>query len=113
MRALVADFSKLAQAHSEDHNANSGGDSGYVSRGELAKSIDEIVFALNQNELSPVIETEIGYHIFKVEEKQGENKKKLDDVRKEINEIIYREKAKKRFEEWIKELKEKAYISIR
>ena len=108
-----ADFAKIAQAHSEDHNAPSGGELGFVGRGELAKDIDEIVFALNPGELTPVIETSIGYHIFKIEEKQEGKKQSLDEVRKDIQEILFREKAKKRFEDWVKDLKSKAYISIR
>ncbi len=108
-----ADFAKIAEAHSEDYNAPSGGDLGYVGRGEMARDIDQVIFALNPGDISPIIETEIGYHIFKVDEKQEGKKKNLDEVRLEIQEIIYRDKAKKRFDEWMRDLKEKAYISIR
>ncbi|MBI4971056.1 MAG: peptidylprolyl isomerase [Candidatus Omnitrophica bacterium] len=108
-----ADFAKIAEAHSEDHNAASGGDLGLVGRGEMARVIDEVVFALKPGDLSPVIETDIGYHIFKVEERQEGKKRTLDECRAEIQEILFREKAKKRFDEWMKELKAKAYISIR
>lgn len=108
-----ADFAKIAEAHSEDHNATSGGDLGFVGRGEMAKNIDEIVFALNPNDISPLIESDIGYHIFKVEERQAGKKSSLEEARQFIHEVIFREKSKKRFEEWMKELKSKAYISIR
>ena len=108
-----ADFVKIAEAHSEDHNAASGGDLGFVGRGEMAKNIDEVVFALNPNNISPLIESDIGYHIFKVEERQAGKKSTIEDARQFIREVIFREKSKKRFDEWMKELKSKAYISIR
>jgi len=108
-----ADFAKIAEAHSEDHNAASGGDLGFVGRGEMAKNIDEIVFALNLNDVSPLIESDIGYHIFKVEERQAGKKSSLEEARQFIHDVIFREKSQKRFGEWMKELKSKAYISIR
>ncbi len=108
-----ANFTKIAEAHSEDYNASSGGDLGFVGRGELAKNIDEIVFALNPGDLSPVIESDIGYHIFKVEEREDGKKLELEEVRDQLKEYLIRIKSKERFEEWMKQLKEKAYISIR
>lgn len=108
-----ADFGKVAEAHSEDHHAANGGDLGYVGRGDLARTIDEVVFALKPGDLSPVIETEIGYHIFKVEDRKEGKKRTLDESRKEIQEILFRKNTQKRFQEWMKELKSKAYISIR
>ncbi len=108
-----ADFGKVAEAQSEDYQASNGGDMGFVGRGELAPTIDEVIFALKPQQLSQVIETEVGYHIFRVEERSEKEKKTLEDVRKDIRGILYRKKAGERFDEWLKELKAKAYISIR
>jgi len=108
-----SDFETIATTQSEDFQASTGGDYGFVSRGELASEIDEIIFALKTSQLSPVIETEVGFHVFKVVEKLAKEKKSLEDVRKNIRDAIYRDKARKRFQEWVNELKVKAYISIR
>ena len=37
----------------------------------------------------------------------------LEEVREKIREMIFREKAEKRFKEWMSQLKARAYISVR
>lgn len=115
LRQLYAggDFAGLAKQYSEDTKAEKGGDLGYIYRGDLIQVLDEAVFKLAEGEISPILETELGYHIFKLEEKVESTVKPLDEVRDEINERLYREKSTKRFKEWISNLKKEAYISIR
>lgn len=58
-----ADFAKLAQKRSEDSSAGNGGDIGRPARGMLAPSFEDALFALKPLEISPVVETEFGFHI--------------------------------------------------
>jgi peptidyl-prolyl cis-trans isomerase SurA len=58
-----ADFAKLAKERSEDNSARNGGDIGSPARGMLAPAFEDALFSLKPEEISPVIETEYGFHI--------------------------------------------------
>ena len=58
-----ADFERVARKHSEDASAERGGDIGPQGRGRLALPFEEALFALEPGELSPVVESEYGFHI--------------------------------------------------
>ena len=106
------DFSKLATEYSEGPHAKDGGDLGFLSHGQHIPEIDQAVFRLGVGEVSDIIKTSLGYHIVKVVQKKKNRVKPLAQVQDEIENIILRDKAKEVWDEWIKSLKEKAYIEI-
>lgn len=56
-------FSDLALKHSECPTALQGGELGTVSRGTLYPELDGVLFTLKAGEISPVVESELGFHI--------------------------------------------------
>jgi len=66
-----ASFEQLSMDHSLAANAKKGGDIGYVSRGELPKIFEDVIFALRPGQISGVIQTDSMFHIFKVDEHRG------------------------------------------
>jgi peptidyl-prolyl cis-trans isomerase SurA len=58
-----ADFATLARERSEDGSAERGGDVGTLGRGRMAEAYEMAAFALAENELSTVVETEYGFHV--------------------------------------------------
>ena len=107
------DFGKLAKQNSEDISAKDEGLSDWIERGAMIPAIDEVIFKLNLSEISGVIETEMGYHLFRVEEIKKAFKQNIEEVRNQIYGKIFSIKAQERFQEWTQELKRNAYISIR
>ena len=65
IRAQVtpANFADLAKKFSQDNSAARGGDLGVFPRGMMVKPFGDAVAALKPGEISPVIETQFGYHI--------------------------------------------------
>ncbi len=106
-------FEALARKYSEDDHTKEGGLVGWVKRGEMLASIDESLFELKEGTISPVLESTAGYHLFKIEEKKVPKLPPLDEVRTKIHSVLFRQKAEKRFKEWMEQLKRRAYISIR
>ena len=106
-------FEALARQFSEDARAKDDGLVGWVRRGEMLPAIEENLFGQKEGTVSPVLETPAGYHLFKIEEKNSSQAPPLEEVREKIREKIFREKAEKRFKEWMNQLKTRAYISIR
>jgi len=70
------DFSELARKYSGDSmSAIQGGDLGYAKKGTFVKEFEEAVYGLKPGEVSDIVETEFGYHIIKLNEKQGDKVK--------------------------------------
>ncbi len=107
------DFEQLAKENSQDAHAAQGGFLGFVQKGDMVGSIDQIIFSLKPESFSDVLETEDGYHIFKVGEKQTASKKTFEQVKDAIADMLFRIKAHERFVSWMNELKKKSFISIR
>ncbi|WP_342329515.1 peptidylprolyl isomerase [Pedobacter sp. FW305-3-2-15-E-R2A2] len=67
------DFAFLAKSYSEDPgSAPDGGDLGFFDRTRMVKEFTAWAFKLKAGELSPVFESEHGFHILQVIERRGE-----------------------------------------
>ena len=108
-----ADFKELAIRHSDGPEAKDGGDIGYFADGELMSELDRAVSAMEAGDISPVIEHNGGFTLLKVEEVKDTETVPFDDAKEDIQEVIYQEKLGARYESWIKELREKAFVEIK
>jgi parvulin-like peptidyl-prolyl isomerase len=108
-----ASFEELAKTYSEGTEAKEGGEMGWMEKGQLMGEIDDKVFSLAEGQITSPIKSSLGFHIFKVVERQKTAIKPLADVQNQIQELLFKEKLKKRLESWIATLKKNAYISIR
>lgn len=65
-------FSMLAKLYSQDPgSASKGGELGFFSRGDMVKEFEAAAFALKPGEVSPIVETEYGFHILQLIERRG------------------------------------------
>jgi peptidyl-prolyl cis-trans isomerase D len=89
------DFAEVAKANSDDTTTkDKGGDLGLVERMSLPREVGDAVFRSKAGDITPVIETSLGYFIAKVEELKPPETKPLADVKKEIaDQLFKREKA--------------------
>lgn len=66
-------FSTLARLYSQDPgSAKEGGELGFFDRQTMAKEFTSWAFKLKEKDMSPVFETEFGFHFLEVEERRGE-----------------------------------------
>lgn len=80
-----ANFEELAKKNSEDPgSAEKGGELGWIVRGQTVPNFEKTAFSLKPGDLSGVIETEYGYHIIQVEDKQEARTQSFDDVKGQI-----------------------------
>jgi peptidyl-prolyl cis-trans isomerase SurA len=67
------DFGALAVAYSEDPGSSKlAGDLGFLGRGQLVPEFEAAAFALKGKEISPIVETQFGFHIIQLIERRGE-----------------------------------------
>jgi peptidyl-prolyl cis-trans isomerase SurA len=105
-------FEELAKLYSEASEAQKGGDWGWVGRDSLRKELNEIAFTLKAGQHSGIIETPDGYYILFVEAVKPAYVQPLAAVRDDIEKILREEMRSKMQEEWVKQLRSKAYIKI-
>jgi peptidyl-prolyl cis-trans isomerase SurA len=103
-----ADFAKLAGEFSEDPNRESGGDLGYIKRGSVMKEVEEAAFALKPGGVSAPFWSPAGLHIVMVEDFIGGSAVK--SVRDDISNILFEDFFRLKHIDWLKKLRENAYI---
>jgi peptidyl-prolyl cis-trans isomerase D len=79
------DFADLAKKNSEDPgSATKGGELGWIVKGQTVPNFEKTAFSLKPGQMSGVIETEYGYHIIQVEDKQPAHTQTFDEVRPQL-----------------------------
>ncbi len=66
-----AEFTAMAQKYSDDGSARVGGDLGWAKRGRYVPEFEAAAYKLDPMEVSPVIETQFGFHIIQMLERRG------------------------------------------
>lgn len=107
------DFSSLAESISEGPYASQGGDMGHIVPGQMVDEIDRVIFSIEKGNVSDVIETEIGFHVFYVEDLEESRPLEFAEVSDFLREQIFMGKFQEELFRYIKENREKAHISYR
>jgi peptidyl-prolyl cis-trans isomerase SurA len=108
-----ADFSELAKKHSQSPEGKDGGVLGFFKTNELMPELEEAAFSLEPEAIGPLVRSPEGFHILKVLERKGGEPKTFAEVQGRIREEMMQAESEKRFREWLRDLKEKAYIEIK
>jgi peptidyl-prolyl cis-trans isomerase D len=100
-RKSPASFAELAKKNSADTgSAAQGGDLDWSPRGGMvSKALEDAVFALKPGEVGPLVESEFGYHVVKLEAVRGGETKSFDAVRAAIVDEVSRQQASKKWAE--------------
>ncbi len=70
--AAGADFATVARKYSDDPSTRErGGDLGWFRSGAMVREFDQMAFAMQPGQISPIIETSFGFHIIKLEKVRG------------------------------------------
>ncbi|MFO8057941.1 MAG: peptidylprolyl isomerase [bacterium] len=104
-----ADFMKLAKEHS-DFGGTEEDVVRTIKKGVMPEKFDQVVFNMEKEDLSPVIETDMGYHIVKVLEKKEESASSLKDVRDKIVEVLKQKKKQEAINAYMEGLMDAADI---
>ena len=98
-------FEDVAKKYSEGESAKNAGDLGWFSADKMLPEIVQPVFALAKGETSGIIESQLGYHIIKVEDK-----KSMDGVDQiKLRQIFVRTVD---FADWLKQAQQNLKIHV-
>ncbi|MFM2348969.1 MAG: hypothetical protein RL654_3722, partial [Pseudomonadota bacterium] len=99
-RKNPAGFADLARANSEDPgSAKQGGDLDWFARGAMVKVFEDTAFALKKGEISGVVESDFGFHVLKLDDIRGGDKRSFESVKTEIEAEVRKSLAQKRYVE--------------
>ncbi|MBN3033250.1 MAG: peptidylprolyl isomerase [Candidatus Saganbacteria bacterium] len=104
-----AGFAALAKKYSLDTaSASKGGDLGYFSAGTMVESFDKAVFSLKPGELSGIVQSPYGYHVFLV----ADSRLRKFPAGQEMEKAALADKQQKTFRRWYFAVRSKAKIEV-
>ncbi len=101
-RKRPGSFADLAKKHSQDPgSAARGGDLGFLPRGAMkdVPEFEDALYKLKPGEISPPVESKLGYHIIRLTRIQPAQGKSFGEMRPRIEAELKRQAAAKRFAE--------------
>lgn len=107
------DFAELVRKYSDGAERRAGGDLGAFKKGDLAPEIDRVVFSLKDGEVSPVVQTGLGFHLFKAQVPTDLQKQPFEKVQKEIEEKLLNEKRTALRKKWVDEIWSRSFVEVK
>jgi len=107
-----AKFEELAKLNSEDTTSAKGGDLGWVNPGDTVPEFDEAMKKLEPNQISAPVRTPFGWHLIQVLERRRQDITG-DRARSEAQVAIRQRKADEAFQDWVRQIRDRAYVEVR
>lgn len=106
------DFPELARQYSEDGTAAKGGDLGWVNPGDTVPQFEQAMNALKPGDISQPVRSPFGYHIIQVIERRKQDMSK-EAARLKARQEIRARKSEEAYQDWVRELRDRAYVELR
>lgn len=106
-------FETVARKYSDDSNAKSGGDLGFLTVKDLNPKIISKLSPLKISEHTDIIKTAGGYYIFKLIEKKKGKVREFEEVKEELRKKLVSEQTERKFKEWLSSVRSKSFIDIK
>lgn len=111
IKNLPDEFEKIAREKSEDvASAKNGGDIGFFAKEEMVEPFAKQAFSQQPNTISPVIQTQFGYHIIKVTDRVAAGKEPFVKVKEQIKLYLQTQRQMEILEKLIVQMKSQAKI---
>ena len=105
-------FEVLARQFSEDGSASNGGDLGWVNPGDTVPQFEKAMNELKDKQISEPVRSPFGWHIIQVLERRKQDMSK-EAARLKARQEIRARKAEESYQDWLRELRDRAYVEYR
>ena len=106
-------MAEQAKKYSITPEAENEGILGWVQKGQLDEKIDRLIFSLKEGELSKILETPYGFHLFKVIAVKEEGIEEFPEAVKDIESKISMDKREAMYSKWLEALKVEFPVSVK
>ncbi|MGG7060079.1 peptidylprolyl isomerase [Clostridium nigeriense] len=100
-------FEEAAVKYSTCPSKEQGGNLGSFGRGMMVPEFEEAAFVLDIDVVSDPVQTQFGYHLIKVEEKNEGSEAEFEDVKSKIVNQLLQEGQQRKYLDVVKELENK------
>ena len=105
-------FAEIAKKESISPEAKNDGFMGFFEKGILPRELEDVVFSLDINAISPVVDSPHGYHIFKVTQKKRGRQQFLSKVQDQIKDKLLSQKMDQAYLDFLNQLKQRFILKI-
>lgn len=105
-------FAELARLHSEDGTAAKGGDLGWVNPGDTVPDFEKAMNELKPGQISAPVRSPFGWHLIEVIERRSQDMSK-EATRMKARQEIRARKSDEAYQDWLRELRDRAYVEYR
>lgn len=105
-------FDELARQHSQSPDARAGGDLGFFAKGTMPPPFDEACFSLKHGQVSGVLRSRYGFHLFKALERRAARRKTLQEAAPELERRLFDQRRLAAERALLEGLREKAKIVV-
>lgn len=105
-------FADIARQYSEDGSATNGGDLGWLNPGDTVPQFEQAMNTLKPMEISEPVKTPFGWHIIQVTERRKQDMSR-ESARMKARQEIRQRKADEAYQDWVRELRDRAYVELR
>jgi peptidyl-prolyl cis-trans isomerase SurA len=110
--ALGSGFAELAKARSQGPEAADGGLVGWVKKGDLVPELENALEGIKPGELSPVVESEYGFTLMKVEAREAEGATPYEQARKDIEPLLRKKLGDEHYQKWMGGLRQRSNVRV-
>lgn len=107
-----ADFTKVARAQSMSDDRSRGGDLGWFGKGQMPPEFEQACVALRKGQVSEVVQTPYGFHLFKLLERRDGVRLPFSEVEATIDLQLRRERVSKAQAELVEKLRQQAGVVL-
>jgi peptidyl-prolyl cis-trans isomerase SurA len=107
-----ADFAELARLQSEDGSASRGGDLGWLSPGDTVPEFEKAMDGLKPGQIGEPTRSPFGWHLIQVLERRNQDMSQQQQ-RLRARQALRAQKADDAYQEWVRQLRDKAFVEYR
>ncbi len=105
-------FADMARQYSNDASAPQGGDLGWLSPQETVPEFERAMDALQPGQVSEPVQSPFGWHLIQVVERRTQDVGR-ERQRAEARQTLFQRKLDQAYEDWARQLRDKAYVEFR
>lgn len=105
-------FAELAKQYSNDVSASKGGDLGWLEQGATVPPFEKAMNALAINQISAPVKSPFGWHLITVLERRS-TEGGTEQLRQAARQTLRERKADEAYENWLRQLRDRAYVEYR
>ena len=107
-----ADFADQAKRYSEDGSASQGGDLGWISPGDTVPEFEKAMDALQIGQMSGAVQSGFGWHLIQVMERRNADVS-IEQKKQQARMAIRGFKSEEAYQDWLRQLRDRAYVEYR